>query len=113
MSEQVKAYPKRESEQDGQTKQTGKEKFLVRYQYAPLKTKQDGRKFCKAMVRAKKIYRKEDIIKMGKTTCKMQGFGVNGAATYSIWLLQRWAQRCQHKWFRKTYMLTQGGDKKH
>jgi len=104
-----KAYPKRESEQDGQTKQTGKEKFLVRYQYAPLKTKQDGRKFCKAMVRAKKIYRKEDIIKMGKQPVNA-GFGVNGAATYSIWLYKGGA-RCQHKWFRKTYMLTQGGDK--
>ena len=104
-----KAYPKRESEQDGQTKQTGKEKFLVRYQYAPLKTKQDGRKFCKAMVRAKKIYRKEDIIKMGKQPVNA-GFGVNGAATYSIWLYKGGA-RCQHKWFRKTYMLTQAGVK--
>ena len=104
-----KAYPKRESKQDGQTKQTGKEKFLVRYQYAPLKTKQDGRKFCKAMVRAKKIYRKEDIIKMGKQPVNA-GFGVNGAATYSIWLYKGGA-RCQHKWFRKTYMLTQAGVK--
>ena len=104
-----KAYPKRDSEQDGQTKQTGKEKFLVRYQYAPLKFKDDGRKFCKAMVRAKKIYRKEDIIRMGKQRVN-PGFGVKGAATYSIWKYKGGA-RCQHKWFRKTYMLTQDGDK--
>jgi hypothetical protein len=104
-----KAYPKRDSEQDGQTKQSGKEKFLVRYQYAPLKTQDDGRKFCKAMVRAKKIYRKEDIIRMGKQPVN-PGFGVKGAATYSIWLYKGGA-RCQHKWFRKTYMLTQEGDK--
>ena len=100
-----KAYPKRDSEQDGQTKQSGKEKFLVRYQYAPLKTQDDGRKFCKA----KKIYRKEDIIRMGKQPVN-PGFGVKGAATYSIWLYKGGA-RCQHKWFRKTYMLTQEGDK--
>ena len=104
-----KAYPKRTSQQDGQTKQTGKEKFLVRYQYAPLKFAEDGRKFCKAMVRAKKIYRKEDIIKMGKQAVN-PGFGEGGSATYSIWLYKGGA-RCQHKWFRKTYMLTQAGVK--
>jgi len=104
-----KAYPKRGSEQDGVTKQTGLQKFLVRYQYAPLKFDSDGRKFCKAMVRAKKIYRKEDIIKMGKQQVN-PGFGVKGAATYSIWLYKGGA-RCQHKWFRKTYMLTLDGDK--
>ena len=38
------------------------------------------------------------------------GFGVKGAATYSIWLYKGGA-RCQHKWFRKTYMLTLDGDK--
>ena len=104
-----KAYPKRTSQQDGQTKQTGKEKFLVRYQYAPLKFAEDGRKFCKAMVRAKNIYRKEDIIKMGKQAVN-PGFGEGGSATYSIWLYKGGA-RCQHKWFRKTYMLTQAGVK--
>jgi hypothetical protein len=104
-----KAYPKRTSQQDGQTKQSGKEKFLVRYQYAPLKFSEDGRKFCKAMVRAKKIYRKEDIIKMGKQAVN-PGFGEGGSATYSIWLYKGGA-RCQHKWFRKTYMLTQEGVK--
>tara|TARA_R110000782_G_scaffold5819_2_gene20118 strand:- start:166 stop:2367 length:2202 start_codon:yes stop_codon:yes gene_type:complete len=104
-----KAYPKRKSEQDGVTKQTGLQRFLVRYQYAPLSFDSDGRKFCKAMVRAKKIYRKEDIIKMGKQAVN-PGFGVKGAATYSIWLYKGGA-RCQHKWFRKTYMLTLDGDK--
>ena len=104
-----KAYPKRKSEQDGQTKQSGKERFLVRYQYSPLDFKKDARKFCKAMVRAKKIYRKEDIIKMGKQPVNA-GFGKGGAATYSIWLYKG-GPRCEHLWFRKTYMLTQDGDK--
>ena len=104
-----KAYPKRTSQQDGQTKQSGKERFLVRYQYSPLDFKKDARKFCKAMVRAKKIYRKEDIIKMGKQAVN-PGFGKGGAATYSIWLYKG-GPRCEHLWFRKTYMLTQDGDK--
>ena len=34
---------------------------------------------------AKKLYRKEDIINMGKKAVN-PGFGINGAATYSIWL---------------------------
>ena len=104
-----KAYPKRKSTQDGQTKQTGKEKFLVRYQYAPLKFEDDARKFCKAMVRAEKIYRKEDIIRMGKQPVN-PGFGKGGAATYSIWLYKG-GPNCKHKWYRKTYMLTQEGVK--
>jgi hypothetical protein len=103
------AFPDRKSAQDGVTKQTGLQKFMVRYQYAPLKVDNDGRKFCKAMVRAKRIYRKEDIIKMGKQPVN-PGFGVKGASTYSIWLYKGGA-RCQHKWFRKTYMLTLDGDK--
>ena len=101
-----KPYPKKESEQDGTTKQDEKLKFLVRYQYAPLKMQGDSRKFCKAMVRAKKVYRKEDIVRMGKQEVN-PGFGVGGAATYSIWLYKGGA-RCHHKWFRKTYMLTDG-----
>tara|TARA_R110002167_G_scaffold138149_2_gene325284 strand:+ start:2283 stop:4367 length:2085 start_codon:yes stop_codon:yes gene_type:complete len=101
-----KPYPKKESEQDGTTKQDEKLKFLVRYQYAPLKMQGDSRKFCKAMVRAKKVYRKEDIVRMGKQQVN-PGFGVGGAATYSIWLYKGGA-RCHHKWFRKTYMLTDG-----
>ena len=52
------AFPNRKSAQDGVTKQTGLQRFMVRYQYAPLKVDNDGRKFCKAMVRAKRIYQK-------------------------------------------------------
>ena len=116
-----KAYPKKGSEQDGVTKQTGLQKFLVRYQYAPLKFEGDARKFCKAMVRAKKIYRKEDIEKMGKQQVN-PGFGVGGASTYSIWLnvtpslsdsykFYKGGANCKHKWYRKTYMRTLDGAK--
>ena len=78
-------------------------KFLVRYQYAPLKTSADSREFCKKMVSAKKVYRKEDIIKMGDMSVNA-GFGEGGSNKYSIWLYKGGA-RCNHKWFRKTYML--------
>ena len=105
------SFPDRKSKQDGVTKQTGLQKFMVRYQYAPLTSPAlvNGRKFCKAMVRAKRIYRKEDIERMSNQAVN-PGFGEKGAATYSIWLYKGGA-RCKHKWFRKTYMLTLDGDK--
>lgn len=96
----------KDSEQDGGTKQDEDLTFLVRYQYAPLKVQGDSRKFCDKMVATKKIYRKEDIIALTNKPVNA-GFGVKGAATYSIWLYKGGA-RCHHKWFRKTYMLTEG-----
>ena len=102
-----RAYPwSKDSEQDGGTKQDEDLTFLVRYQYAPLKVQGDSRKFCDKMVATKKIYRKEDIIALTNKPVNA-GFGVKGAATYSIWLYKGGA-RCHHKWFRKTYMLTEG-----
>ncbi len=95
----------RKSEQDGTSKQDESLRFLVRYQYAPLKKQKDTRKFCNAMVNAKKIYRKEDILKMSDKRVN-PGFGVKGAATYSIWLYKGGA-RCFHKWFRKTYVINE------
>ena len=52
------ARPNANSEQDGEVDDM---KFKVRYQYAPLRTQSNSREFCKKMVNAKKIYRKEDI----------------------------------------------------
>ena len=102
-----RAYPwAKDSEQDGGTKQDEDLTFLVRYQYAPLKVQGDSRKFCDKMVATKKIYRKEDIIALTNKPVNA-GFGVKGASTYSIWLYKGGA-RCHHKWFRKTYMLTEG-----
>ena len=105
------AFPNRKSKQDGVTKQTGLQRFMVRYQYAPLTSSalENGRKFCKAMVKSKRIYRKEDIERMSNQAVN-PGFGKGGAATYSIWLYKG-GPRCKHKWFRKTYMLTLDGDK--
>ena len=93
-----RANPNASSEQDGQVE----EKFFkVRYQYAPLTTKQNSREFCKKMVSAKKVYRKEDIERMGSQAVNA-GFGLAGADTYSIWLYKGGAN-CHHFWMRKTY----------
>ena len=93
------ARPNAGSEQDGEA--DGK-KFKVRYQYAPLRVKGNSREFCKKMVAAKKIYRKEDIMQMSQRAVNA-GFGVEGADTYDIWLYKGGA-RCHHFWMRKTYM---------
>ena len=58
------------------------------------------------MIDADKVYRKEDIIAMGKKPVNA-GFGKGGSETYSIWLYKGGA-RCQHKWFRKTYQIKDG-----
>jgi hypothetical protein len=102
------AKPFRESEQDGESKQTKEEgnTFLVRYMYSPQRYSANSRPFCKKMVDAKKVYRKEDIISMDKKVVNA-GFGKGGSDTYSIWLYKGGA-RCQHKWLRKTYVRKDG-----
>jgi len=93
------ARPNAASEQDGEVENM---KFKVRYQYAPLRTQANSREFCKKMVNAKKIYRKEDIMQMS-TRAVNAGWGLNGADTYDIWLYKG-GGACHHFWMRKTYM---------
>jgi hypothetical protein len=93
------ARPNAKSEQDTQV---GNKKFKVRYQYAPLEVDSQSRDFCSQMVKAAKIYRKEDIQKM--STMKVnEGWGPEGADTYDIWLYKGGGS-CRHFWMRKTYM---------
>ena len=108
-----KATPYKESEQDGKSKKEGKEDitYLVRYMYtaysAGYQTRQGrSREFCIKMMNANKVYRKEDIIALEKVPVNA-GFGVNGAATYSIWLYKGGA-RCSHRWTRKIYARKDG-----
>lgn len=93
------ARPNASSEQDGEVEEV---KFKVRYQYAPLKVSANSREFCKKMVAAKKIYRKEDIMAMS-TKAVNAGWGLAGADTYDIWLYKG-GGGCHHFWMRKTYM---------
>ena len=109
-----RAYPKAKSSQDGTSKQESQEgvDFLVRYTYSPKKLSKNkkgeivSRDFCKKMIEANKVYRKEDILKMSKKAVNA-GFGEGGSDTYSIWLYKGGA-RCSHKWFRKTYQVKDG-----
>jgi len=94
------AFPNAKSSQDGVTEE-GK-RYKVRYAYAPESTKANSREFCKKMISAGKVYRKEDIERMGSQAVNA-GFGVAGASTYSIWLYKGGA-RCHHFWMRKTYL---------
>jgi hypothetical protein len=94
------AFPNAKSSQDGVTEE-GK-RYKVRYAYAPETTKTNSREFCKKMVASGKVYRKEDVLRMGGQSVNA-GFGPEGAATYSIWLYKGGA-RCHHFWMRKTYL---------
>lgn len=102
------AKPYQDSTQDGKSKQKGQEDkiYLVRYMYNPATTKSTSREFCKKMVSAKKVYRKEDINAM-ETKVVNAGFGKGGSDTYSVWLYKGGA-RCQHKWFRRIYARKEG-----
>ena len=78
--------------------------FITRYVYSGDLTGE--REFCKKMLRAEKVYRKEDIVNMESQVVN-SGFGVKGADTYSIWLYKGGA-RCNHKWLRRTYASFDG-----
>ena len=101
------ARPNAKSEQDKAVKDVA---FKVRYQYAPLKEtfnnegKNVTRSFCEKMIKAKKIYRKEDIELMS-TRAVNPGWGPKGVDTYSIWKYKG-GGACHHFWMRKTYMFT-------
>ena len=93
------AYPNSPSEQD---KKIGENYFKVRYYYSPRKVGSNARKFCRAMKNANKLYRKKDIIEMGKQPVN-KGWGPKGdSATYSIWLYKG-GGNCHHSWRRVTY----------
>jgi len=92
-----RAAPNKKSYQD---KEIDGLYFKVRYQYTGNPAPQ--RKFCRAMMRASKVYRKEDITAL-TTQPANPGFGKFGEREYSIWLHAGGA-RCQHKWKRRTYV---------
>ena len=92
------AKPNSKSKQD---KEVNGVQFKVRYRYSPLTTQANSREFCKKMVADNKLYRKEDIIAMGNRPVN-KGWGLSGAATYSIWLYKG-GGACHHKWLRQTF----------
>ena len=99
-----RARPNIKSEQD---KEIDGVQYKVRYRYSPLKFSKNSRPFCKNMIRVNKLYRKEDIIAMGKQIVNA-GWGLSGADTYDIWLYKG-GGGCHHKWKRETYEFTGKG----
>jgi len=110
MNEQIeltstgRANPNARSEQDGLNK--NKTAFYkVRYVYTNdnFLVNESGteREFCKKMTAAKKIYRKEDIMRMEKIAVN-PGFGPYGSNKYSIWLYKG-GPNCHHFWLRQVY----------
>jgi hypothetical protein len=87
-----------ESGQDQKSKQSNyvDDVYRVRYRYAGSRIGE--REFCKKMVSANKLYRKEDIISMG-TKGVNPGWGEGGSNNYSIWKWKGGAL-CEHKWYR-------------
>jgi hypothetical protein len=87
--------PNGKSEQDTEI-------IKVRYTYAPKSTQESSRSFCKQMVNAGKVYRKEDI-EAASLRAVNPGLGANGANTYDLFLFKGGA-RCHHFWSRQTYL---------
>jgi hypothetical protein len=80
-------------------------KFVVRYKYEGEVT-DNPREFCTQMVKANKIYRKEDILNMS-TQVVNAGWGAKGADTYSIWLYKG-GGNCHHRWNKQVYAVFEG-----
>jgi len=98
------AYPNRKSEQDGTSKQEGNDNiYRVRYKYVG--NKNPEREFCQKMMSSNKVFRKEDIIKMGSMVVN-KGWGLDGADTYSIWKFKG-GGACKHSWRR--FIMVQKG----
>jgi hypothetical protein len=92
------AFPRSTSEQDDVVNDF---KFITRYKYSE-GLSENSRDFCKSMVNAKKVYRKEDILRMGAQAVN-KGWGPKGADTYSVWLYKGGGD-CHHKWIRQTFV---------
>ena len=104
-----RANPNAKSSQDN-------EDIAIRYRYVGNPNPQ--RAFCKKMMKANRLYRKEDILKMG-TRVVNEGFGAKGTndAPYSIWLYKGGGLRsknfpqgtCRHAWNREIYLKRADG----
>lgn len=92
------ARPTAVSSQDKQVKGV---MFKVRYKYTG--NPNPERAFCKAMMSANKVYRKEDLDRMSQSVVN-KGFGEFGADKYDIFRFKG-GPRCHHKFMRQTYIL--------
>lgn len=87
------SFPSAKSELDNEI-------FKVRFEYAGNLNPQ--RSFCKKMISAQKVYRKEDIVLAGDKKVN-PGWGANGTDTYDI-LKYKGGGNCNHFWQRRVYL---------
>ena len=80
-------------------------KFVTRYKYVGA-VHENTREFCRQMINANKIYRKEDIEKMSKEAVNA-GWGPKGADTYDIFLYKG-GGNCHHRWNKQIYAQFEG-----
>jgi len=80
-------------------------KFYTRYKYSG-EIHDNSREFCRKMIAADKLYRKEDIMQMGKQIVN-EGWGPRGADRYSVWLYKG-GGACGHTWRKMTYASAKG-----
>jgi len=81
--------------------------FMTRYVYRGVLS-DNTREFCSKMLKANKLYRKEDIIAMGDRAVN-KGWGPKGASTYDIWLYKG-GGHCNHFWQKAVFMSAKGGN---
>ena len=87
----VSSSPSKVSEQDTSI-------LKVRYVYKG--STNPERDFCKKMVSASKVYRKEDLDKESSDNSELSP---SGSSTYNIWLYKG-GVNCKHYWERRTYL---------
>lgn len=98
----ISSTPNKSSEQDTSI-------LKIRYKYtAGRSTAGKSRDFCKKMLSANKVYRKEDLDSSdpnynGNANNVNEGFGLDGADNYNIWLYKG-GVNCSHYWMRQTYL---------
>ena len=80
-------------------------KFYTRYKYSG-EIRENSREFCRKMIAADKLYRKEDIMQMGKQIVN-EGWGPRGADRYSVWLYKG-GGACGHVWRKMTFASAKG-----
>ena len=100
-----KAVPRAKSEQDQEINGV---KFITRYRYTG-NVGENTRDFCKAMVKANKLYRKEDIVAMSSDATVNPGWGPEGADTYDIFKFKGGGD-CHHVWRREVYASIDGAN---
>ena len=88
------ANPNAKSEQDSKD-------YKVRYKYNGV-IRDNSREFCRKMINASKIYRKEDIQRMNSLVVN-EGWGEFGTEPYSIWKFKG-GGACRHNWMRQIYV---------